>query len=64
MKEDTALVVLNIVTIRPEGQVTVNLKAPIVINLENRMAKQIILNDDKYTIRQPLFTIGAKVANE
>jgi len=57
IKEETPVYILNIVTARSEGQVTVNLKAPIVINKENRMAKQIILNDENYAIRQPLFQL-------
>lgn len=53
--EETPIAVFNIVTIREDNHVTVNLKAPIVVNLSNRMAKQVILQDDKYPIRQPLF---------
>ena len=33
----------------------VNMKSPLVINLENRNAVQTILFDDKYDIRHPLF---------
>jgi flagellar assembly factor FliW len=33
---------------------TANLKAPVVINLANRLAAQIILEDPKYPLRQPL----------
>jgi len=51
--EETQLIVLNIATAR-SNQVTVNLKAPIVINFDNKMAKQIILEDDRYNLRQPL----------
>lgn len=64
IKETTQLTVLSIVTLRPDGQVTVNLKAPIVINRENRMAKQVILNEETYNIRQPLFHIQEKAAIE
>ncbi|MED1784210.1 flagellar assembly protein FliW [Brevibacillus fortis] len=45
LADDTSLVVLNIVTSR-QGSITANLKAPIVINIENRMAKQVILDED------------------
>jgi len=62
--EDPNLIIVNIITLHSEGLVTVNLKAPVVVNLDNRMAKQIIFNEDKYPIRQPLFTIQPKVANE
>ncbi len=62
--EETPIAVVNIVTVRPDGQVTVNLKAPIVINRENRMAKQVILNDEKYELRKPLFQLSVNATNE
>ncbi|NRR23250.1 flagellar assembly protein FliW [Brevibacillus sp. MS2.2] len=55
-EEDISVAVLNIITLREKGQVTINLKAPIVINRNNRMAKQVILNEEKYSLRHPLFT--------
>ena len=55
LTEEMPVAVLAIVTIRSRDEVTVNLKAPIVINLSNRMAKQVILQDEMYSIRQPLF---------
>lgn len=33
---------------------TVNLKAPIIINIKNNKSKQLILQDDKYKIKEPL----------
>lgn len=33
---------------------TVNLLAPVVVNTKTQQARQIILNDPRYTIRQPL----------
>lgn len=33
---------------------TVNLKSPIVVNVKNRYAKQIILDNSDYTFRHPL----------
>ena len=38
-------IVLNIVTVRPNGQSTVNLKGPIVINRNTLVAKQCIPNN-------------------
>lgn len=55
LSEESPVAVFSIVTIRGNNQATVNLKAPIVINLTNRMGKQIILPEDTYPIRQPLF---------
>ncbi|RAT98720.1 flagellar assembly protein FliW [Brevibacillus sp. Leaf182] len=56
MEEDSPVVVFSIVTIRGKNQASVNLKAPIVLNLANRMGKQVILQEDSYPIRQPLFS--------
>jgi flagellar assembly factor FliW len=64
ISEETAIIVLNIVTIQTGGELTVNMMAPVIINLDNRKAKQIILNDDRYPIRQPLFNLQPKVASE
>ncbi|MEI8282264.1 MAG: flagellar assembly protein FliW [Armatimonadota bacterium] len=35
---------------------TANLAAPVIINLESRKAKQVILEDEAYTIRYPIFS--------
>ncbi|MGO4118995.1 flagellar assembly protein FliW, partial [Rhizobium ruizarguesonis] len=32
---------------------TVNLKAPVIINLDNNKAKQVILEDERFEVRQP-----------
>lgn len=49
------VLVLNLITL---GQTleksTVNLKAPVIINIKNNKGKQLILQDDKYSIREPL----------
>ena len=34
---------------------TANLRAPFVVNFERKIAKQIVLDDDKYSIRSRLF---------
>lgn len=36
-------------------QMTANLKAPIVINIEKRSARQIVLQDNNLAIREPIF---------
>src|SRR5665213_2036665 len=47
--------ILNIVTMRGQGQATVNLKGPIVINRRTLIGKQIIpANAAEYAIRHPL----------
>ena len=46
----------SIITI-PEDptQMTANLKAPVVINIERRTARQIVLQDNNLAIREPIF---------
>jgi flagellar assembly factor FliW len=36
-------------------EITTNLKAPIIINIKERLGEQIILDNDKYGIKHPLF---------
>ncbi len=51
--EDAQL--LNIVTLRANGQSTVNLKGPIVVNHHTRIARQIIpANATDYSLHHPL----------
>ena len=54
------ILTLNIVNI-PSGHPelsTVNLLGPIIININNKNASQIILQDDKYSVRHKLFKDG------
>lgn len=45
-----------IITIPDEPtQMTANLKAPVVINIEKRTARQIVLQDNNLAIREPIF---------
>ncbi|MBM3845166.1 MAG: flagellar assembly protein FliW [Verrucomicrobia bacterium] len=49
--------VFNIVTLRPGGNPTINLKGPIVINRQTRTAKQVIpSNAAVYQVQHPLPT--------
>jgi flagellar assembly factor FliW len=56
IKETKRIKVLCIVTI-PENpkDMTANLRAPIVINLENHKALQVISPDNSYPVRHPIF---------
>lgn len=48
--------IFSIVTIPTDPtKMTANLKAPIVINLRTRLAKQVILHQADYPIRKPIF---------
>lgn len=55
--EDKGIRTFTIVTI-PEDptQMTANLKAPIVINVKDRMARQCVLQDNNLAIREPIFS--------
>lgn len=47
---------MNIITIPDDPtQMTANLKAPIVINIEKRIARQCVLQDNNLAIREPIF---------
>ncbi|CEH33287.1 flagellar assembly protein FliW [Romboutsia lituseburensis] len=49
------VLVLNIITLGKTLETsTVNLKAPLIINIKNNKGKQLILQDDKYKIKEPL----------
>lgn len=37
------------------SQMTANLKAPLVINLREKLAKQVVLQENEYTIKHPMF---------
>ncbi|WP_127532073.1 flagellar assembly protein FliW [Paenibacillus kobensis] len=48
--------VLSIVTVnKPFPSSTINLVAPVVINVSREVGRQFILNNSPYTIRAPLF---------
>ncbi|WP_289140223.1 flagellar assembly protein FliW [uncultured Brevibacillus sp.] len=64
IEEGTPVFVCNVISFRDGGEMTVNLKAPIVVNESNQLAKQVILNAEQYEIRQPLMQIRAKAASE
>lgn len=52
IKEENDVAVLTVMTLKePFSNSTVNLKAPLIINLKNKRAKQYILNDDTYSMR-------------
>lgn len=57
--------VLSIVTVKGDIQkATVNLQAPVVINQQKGKAAQVILNDPRYAVRQPLFTQNTPSADD
>jgi flagellar assembly factor FliW len=60
--EDTSqLQVWSIVVLRRIlAESTINLKAPLIINTAKRKGQQLILETDRYSVRQPLFSPEAK----
>lgn len=56
LEPDTDIAIFNLVSIRPDASLsTVNLKAPVIVNLKNRKARQIILDDQRFPTRMPLW---------
>ncbi|MCM3029682.1 flagellar assembly protein FliW [Niallia sp. MER 6] len=50
------VMVYSILTVQePFDKTTANLQAPIIINNKNHKAMQVILNDQNYSIRHPIF---------
>ena len=48
------VLVLSLITLgKTLEKSTVNLKAPVIINIKNNKGKQLILQDDKYNIKEP-----------
>lgn len=55
IKKPENVLVLGIITLgKILKESTINLKAPIIINIENNKGSQLILQDEKYKIKEPL----------
>ena len=55
IKDNNDVLILNTVTLNSDvKKITVNLKAPIIININSKLGEQIILSDEKYEIKHPL----------
>ncbi|GAA0077562.1 flagellar assembly protein FliW [Clostridium sp. CTA-5] len=55
IQESKDVMLLTTVTLNSNPKkITTNLRAPIVINISNRLGKQIILNNEDYAIKHPL----------
>ncbi len=49
------VMVLTIVVVPEDiGKMTTNLKAPVIINSKNNKAEQVVLENDKYSIKHPV----------
>ncbi|MBU3214285.1 flagellar assembly protein FliW [Clostridium estertheticum] len=52
------VLVLTTVTLNSNiKNMTTNLKAPIIINIKEKLGEQLILDNDKYKIKEPLFKV-------
>lgn len=55
IEEESDVLMLNTVTLSSNiNSITVNLRAPIIINIKKDLGEQIILQDEKYPIKYPL----------
>ncbi|AVQ44423.1 TPA: flagellar assembly protein FliW [Clostridium sporogenes] len=56
LQDEKDVLVLNTVTLNSDMyKITANLRAPIIINIKEKIGEQIIINSDKYSIKHPLF---------
>ncbi len=56
IENEADVVIFSTVSVNNDVEkITTNLKAPIVVNIKKHLGEQLILDDEKYLIRQPLF---------
>lgn len=56
IKSEEDVLAFNTVTISSNYKdITTNLKAPIIINIKDKIGEQIIIDNDKYEIKHPIF---------
>lgn len=66
LEPDQMLVLVTLTVPSDIKKMSVNLRAPIVIHTDNRKACQVIVDDDKYLVKYPIYEIlqAAKKAGE
>lgn len=65
LKENDEFAVMLIVTVRATvEETTVNLKAPLFVNLRTRRGVQIIYDDQKFSTRHPMWQEAAEAAKD
>lgn len=65
LKEDDEYAILVIVTVRPDPrETTANLKAPIFVNLRNRLGIQLIYDNPSLSTRFPLWSAQEETAGK
>ncbi|MCM3124130.1 MULTISPECIES: flagellar assembly protein FliW [unclassified Mesobacillus] len=56
LESEKDVVVHSILTVQdPFNKTTANLQAPVIINTKNRKAKQVILHNEQYSTKHPIF---------
>ena len=56
IKDQSDIILYNIITLHSNiEESTINLRSPIVINQRAKLAEQIVLGDERYDIRYPIF---------
>lgn len=60
LKDDNIMALVTVTVPAQIEKISVNLKAPIVINADTRKACQLILDEDKYQVRYPIYDIIKK----
>ena len=64
IKNSEDVLVLSIMTLgKTLEKSTLNLKAPLIINIKNNLAKQLILQSEKYETKHPLIRREKNVSN-
>ena len=61
--QENMLVIVTITVPKDIEKMSVNLKAPVIINSETRKAAQLIIEDEKYQVKFPIYEI-LKAAKE
>jgi flagellar assembly factor FliW len=57
LKEDDEIAIVNLVSVRPDpSMTTVNLKAPVIVNLRTMIGRQVVLDDPSFPMRFPLWS--------
>jgi flagellar assembly factor FliW len=58
LKDDSEVIILAVVTVANEvAKITLNLQGPVVVNPLKMLAKQIVLEEGKYSTKHPLFDV-------
>lgn len=56
LKDDDEIAIVNVVSVRSDpAETTVNLKAPLIVNLRNRYAIQLVMDNPELSTRHPLW---------